>query len=145
MVFICLLSSTFARRGGLTFVRRDKSKQKHSLCQRSERGHNHRFGFYQVDLHSCFSARLCGIFKLILIGDYSISPLCFSGAVLRTSLFKTALFCLFATSLLSHSLISSFTRCCPYSLPTRYPTVVGRCQVLFFGFDGGSDVTDAYF
>ena len=137
MVFICLLSSTFARRGGLTFVRRDKSKQKHSLCQRSERGHNHRFGFYQVDLHSCFSARLCGIFKLILIGVYSISPLCLSGAVLRTSLFKTAFLCLFATSLLSHSLISSFTLCYHYSLPSLYPTVDSRSLLFWLAIRGG--------
>ena len=41
---------------------------------------------------STISAHLCRYLKSVLIGDYSISALCFSGGLFRTSLFKTALF-----------------------------------------------------
>ena len=135
MVLISLLISFPLKARGLLLCPERQSKQNALLCQRSERGHNHRFGFYQVDSYSTFSAHLCDVFKCILIGDYSISALCFKGALFRTSLFKTAFLCLFATSLLSQSLISSFTLRCHYSLPTQRPTVVGRCYVLFFSLD----------
>ena len=38
------------------------------------------------------SAHLFRCLQSVLIGDYSISALCFEGALFRTSLFKTALF-----------------------------------------------------
>ena len=44
----------------LTFVNRDKSKQKHFLTQRSERSNNHRHNFHLSSLRSCFQ-NLCSI------------------------------------------------------------------------------------
>ena len=85
------------------------------FCHRSERSHNH------------------------LIGDYSISPLCFKEAVLPYLCLKDSSYQSspldFAFTKLSQS---SATLRCLVSLPTFIPTVVGRFYVLFFGFDGVS-------
>ena len=85
------------------------------FCHRSERSHNH------------------------LIGDYSISPLCFKEAVLPYLCLKESSY---QSSPLDFAFIklsqSSATLRCSCSLQSHYSTVVGRCYVLFFGFDGVS-------
>ena len=76
---------------GIPFVQRDKRKQKHAL----HRGPKEVIITVKVLYYLFFctiSAHLCRYLKSVLIGDYSISALCFSGGLFRTSLFKTALF-----------------------------------------------------
>ena len=75
-----------------TFVGCDKSMQKHALCHRTERSHNHRHSLFELIFILLFLLTFFRCFRWVLIGDYSISALCFLGALFRTSLFKTALF-----------------------------------------------------
>ena len=80
---------------------------------------------FSVDLNRCLSVIV------------SVSPLCFSGGLFRTSLFKTDFLCLFATLTLSHSLISSFTLRCHYSLPNFIPTIDSRSLMFWQVIRGG--------
>ena len=76
--------------------------------------------------------------KQVIIGDFSVSPLCFKGSILPY-------FCLNDSLYKTSPLVSTFTKLsqssatlrCSYSLQSHYPTVVCRCYVLFFGFFGG--------
>lgn len=58
--FFVLSYTAYTAQGAepLTFVNRDKSKQKHFLLQRSERSNNHRHNFHLSSVRSCFQ-NLC--------------------------------------------------------------------------------------
>ena len=89
-----------------------------------------------IDFHSTISAHLSRCLQSVLIGDFSVSALCFKGSVLPSFFLKDALH---KTS----PLVSAFTKRrqssatlrCLTSLPSLYPTVGGCWLVLFFGFD----------
>ena len=83
--------------GALPFVQRDKRKQKHALCHRSERSHNHRQSLFELIFILLFLLTFSVGFGRCLSVIVSVSPLCFSGALFPTALFKTASLCLFAT------------------------------------------------
>ena len=139
MGFICLLISTSARGAvPLTFVRRDKSKQKHSFTGKPKDEAIHRLSFYVALTSAPFSHSSLNI-SLSLSVNSSISTLCFTDTVLphlcfKDSFHKTSSLDLTFTKLSQ----SSATLRCHYSLQSHYPTVVGRCYVLFFGLDGVS-------
>ena len=126
-----------ARGAGLFLCPERQRKQNALLCHRSERSHNHRQSSVSIDLHSTLSAHLCGMFGSILIGDYSISVLCFLGSLfpnlcLKESFIETSPLVSAFTKLSQ----SSFTLRCLTSLPSFIPTFDGRCYVLFFGYVG---------
>ena len=106
-----------------------KSNQKCPLLLRSERTKNHR----QVVIYPKVGDKreMTSLFSVTPIGDFFISAFCFSGALSRTSLFKTALYQLTATLLLSHSLFSSSSLRVLYSLPPFIPTVDSRWSEWF--------------
>ena len=95
--------------------------------------------FLTLSFFTTLSAHLCGKLKSVLIDNFCVSPLCFSGSVLphlflKDSSYKTSPLVSAFTKLGQ----SSFTLHCHYSLPSHYPTFVGRWQALFFGLVGVS-------
>ena len=109
-----------------------QSKQNALLCHRSERSHNHRHSLFELIFSLPFLLTLFRCFQSVLIGDYSISTLCFSGALFRTSLFKTALFyCDRYFLLLPRFLLFALLSASIYSLLA--PVVAMRCFGKRFG------------
>ena len=124
---------------GLLLCPERQSKQNALFPKRSERSHNHRQDFHQIDFLSTFSAHLFRELQSVLIGDYSVSVLFFKGSVLPS-------FCLKDSSYKTSPLVSAFTKLsqssftlrCHYSLTTFCPTVDSRSvmfrQVIRGGF-----------
>ena len=98
---------------------------------------NHRHSLHKLIFILLFLLTFSTIFSRCLSVIVSVSPLCFQGGVLPSFILKDALH---KTS----PLVSAFTKRrqssatlrCLTSLPSLYPTVVGRWLVLFFGADG---------
>ena len=127
-----IFSPVSARGAGLLLCPERQSKQNALMCQRSERSHNHRQSLYKMIFILLFLLTLAVVFSFMLIGDYSISPLCFLGSVLphlclEDSLYKTSPLVGAFTKLSQ----SSFTLRCLTSLPSLCPTVVGRWFLCF--------------
>ena len=88
---------------GLLLCPERQSKQNALFPKRSERSHNHRQDFHQIDFLSTFSAHLFRELQSVLIGDYSVSVLFFKGSVLPS-------FCLKDSSYKTSPLVSAFTK-----------------------------------
>ena len=78
--------STSARRGGITFAQSSAKVIKSALSLRGPKEVIITAKVLYYLFFCTISAHLFRFFQLVLIGDYSISALCFSGGLFRTSL-----------------------------------------------------------
>ena len=91
-IFCFMQLQVFPRssRGGSYFCRLWQKYAKTRLVQESRKLKPSPLRFVSLSLLATISAHLCDVWKLILIGDVSVSPLYLTAALFRTSLFKTA-------------------------------------------------------
>ena len=98
---------------------------------------NHRHSLFELIFSLPFLLTFSVGFGRCLSVIVSVSPLCFKGTLFPTALFKTAFLKYDRYFLLSHSLISSFTLRCHYSLPTHCSTVDSRSLMFWQVIRGG--------